>query len=295
MILIKGNDIAKQIRTEIAEEVKAMLAQGKRAPHLAAILVGMDGASQTYVANKVKDCEEVGFESSLFHFDENTSEEEVLNKIKEINNNPLIDGLIVQLPLPKQISSIKVTETIAAEKDVDGFHPLNVGRMNKGLPSYIAATPYGVIQLLERYNIPTKGKHCVVIGRSDIVGTPASILMSRNSIAGNATVTLCHSHTENLKKFTLDADIIIAAIGKPGFLTGDMIKPGAVLIDVGITRVSNPSKKSGFELKGDINQESVEEKAGYLTPVPGGVGPMTRIGLLQNTLKAAQGIIFPKN
>lgn len=291
-ILLDGNAVAKQIKLEIAAELSALKLQGHKTPHLAAILVGNDGASETYVASKVKDCEEVGFNSSLFRYANNITEQELLDKIIEINQNSDIDGLIVQLPLPKHISVEKVTETIDFKKDVDGFHPINVGRMNKNLPCYVAATPFGIIQLLERYQIPTEGKHCVVIGRSDIVGTPVSILMSRAKTPGNATVTLCHSKTQNLKDFTLKADIIITALGIPGFLKGDMVKADAVIIDVGITRLQDANKKSGYKLSGDVDFNQVAPKSAYITPVPGGVGPMTRVGLLQNTLKACKQEVF---
>ncbi|MCK5700934.1 MAG: bifunctional 5,10-methylene-tetrahydrofolate dehydrogenase/5,10-methylene-tetrahydrofolate cyclohydrolase, partial [Cyclobacteriaceae bacterium] len=260
--------------------------------HLAAILVGNDGASETYVRYKVKDCEQVGFKSTLKRFDDSVTEEELLNEVEAINNDPDIDGLIVQLPIPDHISVQKVTDRIKPEKDVDGFHPVNVGRMAKSLPSYISATPYGIMQLIERYKIETSGKHCVVIGRSDIVGTPMSILLSRKAYPGNCTVTICHSRTKDIKAMTLQADIIIAALGSPGFLTGDMVKEGAVVIDVGITRVEDPSKKSGFALKGDVKFDEVEPKCSYITPVPGGVGPMTRASLLMNTLLAAENSIY---
>jgi len=287
MILIDGKKISAEIKSEIAVEVNKLIEQGKRAPHLAAILVGNDGGSETYIAAKIKSCEEVGFKSSLFRFGNNVSENELLEKIKAINEDKTMDGLIVQLPLPKHISEQKVTETILPEKDVDGFHPANVGRLALGLPTYISATPFGIIQLLERYNIETSGKHCVIIGRSNIVGTPISILMSRNSYTGNATVTLCHSKTKNLKDFTLNADIIIAALGKAEFLTADMVREGAVVIDVGITRVATNQTKSGFKLLGDVKFDEVAPKCSYITPVPGGVGPMTIACLLKNSLLAA--------
>jgi methylenetetrahydrofolate dehydrogenase (NADP+) / methenyltetrahydrofolate cyclohydrolase len=292
MQILDGKAVAETIKKEIAEEVKKIKANGSKIPHLAAILVGNDGASETYVASKIKDCENVGFNSSLFRFDVSLSEKDLLEKIKEINLDKDIDGLIVQLPLPKHISVQKVTETIAPEKDVDGFHPINVGRMNKGLPAFISATPYGITVLLNRYGIKTEGKHCVVLGRSNIVGSPMSILMSQNTDYGNCTVTLCHSKTQNIKEHTLRADIIIAAMGKPGFLTDDMVKTGAIVIDVGITRL-DANNKSGYVLKGDVDFSSVAPKCNYITPVPGGVGPMTRVALLQNTLKSAKkDIVF---
>ena len=283
---------SSDIRIEIAEKVKSIAAQGGKIPHLAAILVGNDGASETYVKYKVKDCEQVGFKSTLKRFDTSVTEDELLNEVEAINNDPDIDGLIVQLPIPDHISVQKVTDRIKPEKDVDGFHPVNVGRMAKSLPSYISATPYGIMQLIERYKIETSGKHCVIIGRSDIVGTPMSILLSRKSSPGNCTVTLCHSRTKDIKAMTLQADIIIAALGMPGFLSGDMVKEGTVVIDVGITRVEDASKKSGFALKGDVKFDEVEPKCTYITPVPGGVGPMTRASLLLNTLLAAEGSIY---
>ena len=289
---IDGKQTSSDIRIEIAKKVKSIKEQGGKIPHLAAILVGNDGASETYVRYKVKDCEQVGFKSTLKRFDDSVTEEELLNEVEAINNDPDIDGLIVQLPIPDHISVQKVTDRIKPEKDVDGFHPVNVGRMAKSLPSYISATPYGIMQLIERYKIETSGKHCVVIGRSDIVGTPMSILLSRKAYPGNCTVTICHSRTKDIKAMTLQADIIIAALGNPGFLTGDMVKEGAVVIDVGITRVEDPSKKSGFALKGDVKFDEVEPKCSYITPVPGGVGPMTRASLLMNTLLAAENSIY---
>ncbi len=292
-IILDGNKTSSDIRSEIKTQVEIIRNKGGKIPHLAAILVGDDGASQTYVSNKVKDCEEVGFGSTLKRFDANISEAELLNEIEAINNNPDIDGLIVQLPIPKHISVQKVTDLIKPEKDVDGFHPVNVGRMAKGLPAFIAATPYGILQLIERYKIETSGKHCVVLGRSEIVGSPMSMLLSRKAYPGDCTVTLCHSRTKDIKAMTLQADIIIAALGIPGFLTGDMVKEGTVVIDVGITRVADPSKKSGFSLKGDVNFDEVAPKCSYITPVPGGVGPMTRASLLVNTLLAAERKIYP--
>jgi len=282
---LNGKELSKTIKAEIADEVSALTANGQRAPHLAAILVGEDGASRTYVKNKENACKRVGFESSILRFDSNTTEEEILSEIEKINNNDGIDGLIVQLPLPKHISESKVTHAIDPAKDVDGFHDINIGKLTKGEDTFISATPYGIIQLLERNNIETSGKHCVVVGRSNIVGRPMSILMSRNDNPGNATVTLCHSRTADLKSFTLMADILIVALGRPEFVTADMVKPDAVVIDVGITRVDADNEK-GYVLKGDVAYDSVSEVASWITPVPGGVGPMTIIGLMQNTLKS---------
>lgn len=291
-IKIDGKKISSTIKEEIAAEVALMKGEGKRSPHLAAILVGNDGASQTYVAAKVKACEQVGFESTLVRMEETVSEEQLLAEVEKINANPEIDGLIVQLPLPKQISVEKVTAKIRPEKDVDGFTPANVGRMTLGWPAYISATPNGIVQLLKRYGIETSGKHCVVIGRSHIVGSPMSILMARNDYPGNCTVTLTHSRTQNLHEIVQAADILIVAIGKAGFVTGDMVKEGAVVIDVGIHRIPDDSKKSGFRLVGDVKYDEVVSKAAAITPVPGGVGPMTIASLLYNTLLAAQGKIY---
>jgi len=291
-IILDGRKTADEIKVEIAEQVKSIREQGGKVPHLAAILIGNDGASETYVNAKVKACEKVGFESSLLRFDEHISEEELLTVVEEVNANEEIDGLIVQLPLPQHISVEKVTERIRPEKDVDGFHPENVGRMAKNLPAYIAATPYGILQLLKRYQIETKGKHCVVVGRSHIVGSPMSILMAGSGYPGDATVTLCHRYTENLEEFTKKADILIVAVGIPGFITADMVKDGVVVIDVGITRVEDAAKKSGYSLKGDVNYEQVLPKSSFITPVPGGVGPMTIASLLWNTLLAAQDAVY---
>lgn len=290
--IIDGKKTSADIRLEIKDKVQSIKEKGGKTPHLAAILVGTDGASETYVSFKVKDCAQVGFKSTLRRFDDTVTEEELLNEVEAINNDPDIDGLIVQLPIPDHISVEKVTDRIKPEKDVDGFHPINVGRMAKSLPAYVSATPYGIMQLLERYEIETSGKHCVVIGRSDIVGSPMSILLSRKSYPGNCTVTLCHSRTKSIKEMTLQADIIIAALGIPEFLTGDMVKEGTVVIDVGITRVPDASKKSGFALKGDVKYDEVEPKCSYITPVPGGVGPMTRASLLMNTLLASENAIY---
>lgn len=288
MILIDGKKISLDLQEEIALEVKSLISKGKKPPHLAAILVGDDPASQTYVKNKVKACENVGFKSTLIQFEANISEQKLLLKIEELNNDNDLDGYIVQLPLPRHISEQKIIEAIKPSKDVDGFHPINVGRMVLNLPTYVSATPFGIVQLLERYKIPTDGKHCVVIGRSHIVGSPMSILMAKNTNLSNCTVTLCHSHTKNLKEHTLNADIIIAAIGKPNFVTADMVKDGAVIIDVGINRVDDASLAKGFKLVGDVKFDEVSLKASYITPVPGGVGPMTIASLLKNTLIAAK-------
>jgi methylenetetrahydrofolate dehydrogenase (NADP+)/methenyltetrahydrofolate cyclohydrolase len=284
MQLLNGNEVSKHIREQIKQQVEALKQAGKKTPHLAAILVGSDGASQTYVAAKEKDCKEVGFDSTVLRFDESISEADLLAEVEKINNNDNIDGLIVQLPLPKHIDTTKVTQTIDWRKDVDGFHPMNVGLMFKGLPCYLPATPMGVIKLLEHYNIETTGKNCVVIGRSDIVGKPMSALMLQK----NSTVTVCHSKTKDIESVIRSADIVIAAIGIPGFVKGNMIKEGAVVVDVGITRVEDATAKSGFRLKGDVLFDEVSTKASWITPVPGGVGPMTRVGLLLNTLNAVK-------
>ena len=292
MQLIDGKKTSEEIKVEIAREVAQIKANGGKTPHLAAILVGNDGASQTYVNSKVKSCEQVGFNSTLIRLEDSISEEEVLNHIEQLNQDKDIDGFIVQLPLPAHIDEKKVTEAIAKEKDVDGFHPSNLGRMVLNLPTYISATPFGIIQLLERYNIETSGKHCVVVGRSHIVGSPMSILMARKHKVGNCTVTLAHSRTANLKEETLRADILIVALGKAEFVTADMVKDGVVVIDVGITRVADASKKSGYALKGDVKFDEVAPKSSYITPVPGGVGPMTVTSLLMNTLKASKKEIY---
>lgn len=290
MILIDGKKIASEIKQEIAQEVIRLKEAGGRVPHLAAILIGHDGGSETYVAFKIKDCEEVGFQSTLIRYEDDVTENELLAKIKALNEDETLDGFIVQLPLPKHISEQKVIEAIDPRKDVDGFHPANVGRMVIGLPSYISATPFGIIELLKRYNIETSGKNCVVLGRSNIVGRPMSVLMSQKAI--NATVTVAHSRTENLKEVCRNADILIAAIGVPEFVKGDMVKDGAVVIDVGTTRVKSDQTKSGFKLKGDVKFDEVAEKCSYITPVPGGVGPMTRVSLLLNTLLSAKKEIY---
>ncbi|VBB46696.1 Bifunctional protein FolD (Includes: Methylenetetrahydrofolate dehydrogenase; Methenyltetrahydrofolate cyclohydrolase) [uncultured Paludibacter sp.] len=290
--IIDGKAVSQQIKAEIAEEVKSMIAQGKRAPHLAVIIVGHDGGSESYVAGKVKDCADCGFTSTLIRFEDDVTEETLLKEVEKLNKNDEIDGFIVQLPLPKHISEQKVTEAIDYKKDVDGFHPINVGRMSIGLPCYVSATPSGIIELLKRYEIPTQGKHCVVIGRSNIVGKPIALLMMQKSNPGDATVTVCHSRTKNLKEITLQADIIIAALGSPEFLTADMVKEGAVIIDVGTTRVASTETKSGFKLKGDVDFTNVAPKCSYISPVPGGVGLMTRIALMKNTLLAAKREIY---
>ena len=284
MQILNGNEVSKKLREEIKNKVAMLKNEGKKIPHLAAILVGSDGASMTYVAAKEKDCKEVGFDSTVLRFDATMTEAELIAEVEKINNNPAIDGLIVQLPLPKHINEKKVTETIDYQKDVDGFHPMNVGLMFKGLPCFLPATPYGIIKLLEYYNIETNGKHCVVIGRSDIVGKPMSALMLQK----NCTVTVCHSRTVNIEEHTKRADIVIAAVGIPEYVKAHMIKDGAVVIDVGITRVEDASTKSGYRLKGDVAYEECATKASYITPVPGGVGPMTRVGLLLNTLNAVK-------
>lgn len=290
--LIDGKAISDQIKQEIAHEVEAIRANGGKTPHLAAILVGHDGGSETYVAHKVKACEQVGFNSTLVRFEENATEAELLAKVDELNSNPDIDGFIVQLPLPKHINEQKIIEAIDYRKDVDGFHPINVGRMSIGLPCFVSATPYGIMELLKRYQIDTKGKHCVVLGRSNIVGKPVANLMMQKSSPGNATVTVCHSYSSNLKEMCLQADIIIAALGVPEFLKGEMVKQGAVVIDVGTTRVPSTATKSGFKLTGDVHFESVAPKCSYITPVPGGVGPMTIASLLRNTLLAGKKEIY---
>ena len=288
MILLDGKKTSTEIKAEIAEEVSKILERGGKKPHLAAVLVGNNGASITYVNAKVKDCEEVGFDSTLVKLSETISEKELLDEVHKLNTNDDIDGFIVQLPLPKHIDEQKVIMAIDPQKDVDGFHPQNLGKMALNLPTFLPATPMGIMDLLDRYNIETGGKHCVVVGRSHIVGLPASILMGRNSYPGNATVTLTHSRTSNLKELLKEADIVIAALGKPDFITADMVKDGVVIVDVGTTRVVDKTKKSGYKLKGDVEFEGVSKKASYITPVPGGVGPMTRVSLLKNTLMTAR-------
>ena len=286
MQLLDGNACSEEIRKEIKNEVEAIISTGGRPPHLAAVLVGKDGASQNYVAFKIRDCEEVGFDSTTIRMDASITEQDLLNKISELNENAAIDGFIVQLPLPAHINESKIVLAIDPKKDVDGFCPENVGNLNLGLPTYVSATPNGIMELLKRNKITTEGKHCVVLGRSNIVGTPMAILMSRNTDPGNATVTLAHSRTKNLKELCLTADILIVAIGKTEFLTADMVKEGAVVIDVGQTRVPDSTKKAGFRNVGDVDFENVKTKCSYITYVTGGVGPMTRASLLQNTLKA---------
>jgi len=287
MIIIDGKKVAAELKSVIREQTIRRESQGLKQPHLAAVLVGHDGGSETYVASKVKDCEEVGFLSTLIRFEDDVEESKLLDAIDKLNNDPSVDGFIVQLPLPRHINENKVLEAIDPSKDVDGFHPVNVGKMVLGLPCFLSATPSGILQLIEYYNIETSGRHCVIIGRSNIVGTPLSILLSRKSKPGNCTVTLCHSNTIGLKELCLQADIIVAALGKPGFLTADMVKEGAAVIDVGTTRVPSTLTKSGFKLRGDVDFDNVAPKCSFISPVPGGVGLMTRLVLLQNTLKAA--------
>lgn len=294
MIIIDGNKISAEIKEEIALEVQQMKNRGEKTPHLAAVIVGHDGGSETYVGHKEKACKQVGFDSTVFRFEETITEKELLDLVAKLNSDPAIDGFIMQLPLPKHISEQKVIEAIDPKKDVDGFHPINLGRMVIGLPAYISATPAGILELIKRYNIETSGKNVVVIGRSNIVGKPISILLSQKATPGDATVTLTHSRTKNLKEVVLKADIIIAALGQPEFLTADMVKEGAVVIDVGITRIKSETTKSGWKLIGDIKYDEVSKKASFITPVPGGVGPMTIVSLLQNTIKAAKGEIYSK-
>ena len=290
-MILDGKVASAEWKLKLAIEVNQLLSQGKRAPHLSAILVGSNGASETYIASKVKNCAEVGFKSSLFRFDSTISEVDLLNKIKEINDDDSIDGLIVQLPLPAHIDVQKVTEAISPKKDVDGFHPVNAGRMMQNLPCYIPATPFGILLMLEHFKVETSGKSCAIIGRSNIVGMPMSVLMSRNGYPGNCTVTLCHSKTADIQSITLKSDIIVAALGKPYFLKAEMVKEGAIVIDVGITRMVSDKTKSGFKIAGDVDFENVSEKCSWITPVPGGVGLMTIVGLLKNTLTAAKNEI----
>lgn len=292
MKLIDGKAISTKIKEEIALEVKDILAKGGKQPHLAAILVGHDGGSETYVAAKVKACEACGFKSTLIRYESSVSEAELLAKVDEMNQDLDIDGFIVQLPLPKHISEQKIIEAIDYKKDVDGFHPINVGRLSIGLPCYISATPNGILELLRRYNIETSGKKCVVLGRSNIVGKPMASLMMQKAYPGDATVTVCHSRTPNIKEECLKADIIIAALGQPEFLKEDMVKDGAVVIDVGTTRLPSTKTKSGFKLHGDVDFENVANKCSFITPVPGGVGPMTIVSLMRNTLLAAKKEIY---
>lgn len=290
--ILDGKAVSAQMKKEIAEEVAQIKAAGGKVPHLAAILVGHDGGSETYVASKVKTCEEVGFKSSLIRYEADITEEELLTKVNELNTDPDIDGFIVQLPLPDHISEQKVIETIDHRKDVDGFHPINVGRMSIGLPCFVSATPAGILELLKRYEIETKGKHCVVLGRSNIVGKPMAMLMMQKAYPGDCTVTVCHSRSKNLKEMCLSADILIVALGVPEFLKADMVKPGAVIVDVGTTRMPSSMTKSGFKLTGDVKFDEVSPKASFITPVPGGVGPMTIISLMRNTLLAGKKAIY---
>lgn len=292
MQLIDGKAVAAQVKQEIAQTVAEMVEKGLKRPHLAAILVGHDGGSETYVAAKVKACEECGFKSTLVRYEADITEQQLLDKVQELNNDPDVDGFIVQLPLPKHINEQHVIEAIDYRKDVDGFHPINVGRMSIGLPCFISATPNGIMELLKRYNIDTRGKKAIVLGRSNIVGKPMASLLMQKTNPGDCTVTVCHSHTADIKKECLEADIIVAALGQPGFVTADMVKPGAVIIDVGTTRVPDASKKSGFRLSGDVKFDEVAPLCSYITPVPGGVGPMTICSLMKNTLLAGQKNIY---
>jgi methylenetetrahydrofolate dehydrogenase (NADP+) / methenyltetrahydrofolate cyclohydrolase len=287
MQILDGKIVSQSVKDLLKTKTDLLKAEGKKTPHLAAILIGSNGASETYVASKVKTCEEIGFKSTLLRFDENIAEQELITAIEKLNNDADVDGILVQLPLPKQISEEKIINLINPDKDVDGFHPVSIGKMVQGLPAFIPATPYGIMLMLEHYKIETSGKHAVVIGRSNIVGRPMSILLSQNTDPGNCTVTVCHSRTNNLKEICLQADIIVAALGKPGFLKADMVKDGAVVIDVGITRVTDATKKSGFAIKGDVDFINVAHKCSYITPVPGGVGLMTIGALMMNTYNAA--------
>jgi methylenetetrahydrofolate dehydrogenase (NADP+)/methenyltetrahydrofolate cyclohydrolase len=293
MQLLDGKYVSAKLKGEIAEGAEKILSETGHRPHLVAVLVGHDGGSETYVASKIKNCEQVGFKSSLVRYEDNVTEEELLNKVAELNADADIDGIIVQLPLPKHIDPEKVTEKIDYRKDVDGFHPVNLGRMQRNLPSFIPATPYGITLMLKEYGIETLGKHCVVVGRSNIVGSPMSILMARNTYPGNCTVTVCHSRTPDIKNYTLQADILIVAIGKKNFITADMVKEGVVVIDVGMNRETSTLTKSGYKLYGDVDFENVAPKASWITPVPGGVGLMTIIGLLKNTLASARKEVYP--
>ena len=292
MQLLDGTYVSEKLKEEITKEAAAVLANTGRKPHLVAILVGNDGGSETYVASKIRNCEKVGFKSTLYRYDDTITEEEILQKIEEINQDNDVDGLIVQLPLPKHIDAEKVTERIDYRKDVDGFHPINLGRMMRNLPCFIPATPYGILMMLQEYKIQTSGLHCVVVGRSNIVGSPMSVLMARNANPGNCTVTLTHSRTKNVKEIIQSADIIVAAIGKKNFVTADMVKEGAIVIDVGINREVSSLTKSGYKLYGDVDFDNVAPKASWITPVPGGVGLMTIVGLLKNTLASAKGGIY---
>lgn len=288
MQILDGNLVSQATRDELKIKVAQLVAEGKKVPHLAAILVGENGASQTYVGSKVRTCEEIGYTSTLIKLEEDISEFKLLNKIAELNDDPDIDGILVQLPLPKHISDEKVINAIDPSKDVDGFHPVSVGKMVQGLPTFVPATPHGIMLMLAHYKIDTKGKHAVVIGRSNIVGRPMSILLSANTNPGNCTVTICHSHTHNLKEICQSADILVAALGRPEFVTADMVKDGAIVIDVGITRVEDATKKKGYAIKGDVKFDEVAPKCSFITPVPGGVGPMTIAALMNNTFRACQ-------
>lgn len=292
MNLLDGKYVSEKVKGDIAQQAAAYLEKSGRKPHLVAVLVGHDGGSETYVASKMRNCEKVGFKSTLVRYEDDVTEEELLLKVAELNADEDIDGIIVQLPLPKHIDPEKVTEKIDHRKDVDGFHPINLGRMQRNLPSFIPATPYGITLMLKEYGIETAGKHCVVVGRSNIVGSPMSILMARNTQPGNCTVTICHSRTPDIKKFTLDADILIVAIGKKNFITADMVKEGAVVIDVGMNRETSTVTKTGYKLYGDVDFENVAPKTSWITPVPGGVGLMTIIGLLKNTLASANKEVY---
>lgn len=292
MTIIDGKKISDDIKLEIANQVKDIVSKGNRPPHLAAILVGHDGGSETYVAHKIRACEQCGFKSTLLRFEEDVTEQELLQAIKSLNDDESVDGFIVQLPLPKHINEQNIIEAIDYKKDVDGFHPINVGRMSIGMPCFKSATPAGIMMLLERYNIDTKGKKCVVLGRSNIVGKPVATLLMQKGNPGNATVTVCHSYTPDIKEICLQSDIIIAALGSPEFVKADMVKEGAVIIDVGTTRVKDDSRKSGYKLTGDVDFENVSKKCSYITPVPGGVGPMTIVSLMNNTLLAATKAIY---
>ena len=293
MTRIDGKAVSEQIKQEIAAEVAAIVAQGGKRPHLAAVLVGHDGGSETYVAAKVKACEVCGFKSSLIRYEADVTEAELLACVQRLNDDPDVDGFIVQLPLPRHISEQRVIEAIDYRKDVDGFHPINVGRLSIGLPCYVSATPAGILELLRRYEIPTSGKKCVILGRSNIVGKPMAALMMRKAYPGDATVTVCHSHTQNLREQCLEADILIAAMGQPHFVKADMVKEGAVIIDVGTTRVPDATRKSGFRLCGDVKFDEVAPLCSYITPVPGGVGPMTIVSLMKNTLLAGKREVYP--
>lgn len=292
MELIDGKKVSQDIKAEISAEVQRMVTNGERRPHLAAVLVGHDGGSETYVASKVKACEECGFRSTLIRFEDDVTQERLLETVDELNRDPEVDGFIVQLPLPRYISEQAVIEAIDYRKDVDGFHPVNVGRMSIGLPCFVSATPAGIVELLRRYNVPTRGKKCVVVGRSNIVGKPVATLMMQKGYPGDATVTVCHSATENLAAVTREADILIAALGRPLTITADMVKEGATVIDVGTTRVPDSTRKSGFRLRGDVDFDNVAPKCSFITPVPGGVGPMTIVSLMRNTLLAATHAIY---